>query len=227
VESSFEYVFLFLIFFIAHLVSALYSPIQDCDEVFNYWEPTHYLNHGYGMQTWEYSPVYAIRSWLYIGLHAIIIAVGRLLPFISKTAEFYFLRVTLACVCAICETTFFNIIAKTLNRRIAYFFTIIVIFSPGTFHAVTAYLPSTFAMYCNMLGVAAFMNWRGGLRTAQGIFWFAIGGIWGWPFASVLALPFFIEELCLAFANGALIGLLLRCSDGVMKSAIALVISTF
>ncbi|KAK5015443.1 mannosyltransferase, partial [Cryomyces antarcticus] len=48
----------FYVFLAAHTLAALYSPIQDCDEVYNYWEPTHYLNHDYGMQTWEYSPDY-------------------------------------------------------------------------------------------------------------------------------------------------------------------------
>ena len=33
--------------------------------VFNYWEPLHYLHKGYGFQTWETSPQYAIRSWAY------------------------------------------------------------------------------------------------------------------------------------------------------------------
>jgi alpha-1,2-mannosyltransferase len=37
--------------------------------VFNFWEPLHYLDRGYGFQTWEVSPVYAIRSWTYIILH--------------------------------------------------------------------------------------------------------------------------------------------------------------
>ncbi|CAH1756269.1 10413_t:CDS:10 [Entrophospora sp. SA101] len=46
---------------IARLTAALYSNVSDCDEVYNYWEPTHYLQYGYGMQTWEYSPTYAIR----------------------------------------------------------------------------------------------------------------------------------------------------------------------
>lgn len=49
-------------------------------------------------------------------------------------------------------------------------------------------------MYTSLLGAAAFMNWRGGLRTAQGIWWFALGGILGWPFAAALAAPFLIEE---------------------------------
>lgn len=61
-------------------MAALFAPIQDCDETFNYWEPAHYLSHGYGLQTWEYSPEYAIRSWLYIVLHAIPGNFRRLLP---------------------------------------------------------------------------------------------------------------------------------------------------
>lgn len=27
--------------------------ITDCDETFNYWEPMHYMIHGFGLQTWE------------------------------------------------------------------------------------------------------------------------------------------------------------------------------
>lgn len=52
--------------------------------VFNYWEPTHYLSHGYGLQTWEYSPVYAIRSWAYVGLHTLLSRGFSELPNLSK-----------------------------------------------------------------------------------------------------------------------------------------------
>jgi alpha-1,2-mannosyltransferase len=52
--------------------SALYRILDDCDEVYNYWEPTHYLLQGYGRETWEYSTDYKIRSWAYIFIHAII-----------------------------------------------------------------------------------------------------------------------------------------------------------
>lgn len=54
---------------IARLVSVACNIIHDCDEVFNYWEPLHYLLYGYGMQTWEYSQQYALRSYLYLLLH--------------------------------------------------------------------------------------------------------------------------------------------------------------
>src|SRR6266536_5422879 len=77
----------FYVFLATNLLAAIYAPIQDCDETFNYWEPTHYLSHGYGLQTWEYSPEYAIRSWLYIAIHALIGSFRRLLPFPTKVGK--------------------------------------------------------------------------------------------------------------------------------------------
>lgn len=38
--------------------------------VFNYWDPLHYLVHGKGFQTWEYSPEFSIRSYFYLLIHA-------------------------------------------------------------------------------------------------------------------------------------------------------------
>jgi|SRR5579862_6297585 len=79
--------FIFSLLLLPRLLAAQYSLIGDCDEgngsrwrptkgtVYNYWEPTHYLVHGFGFQTWEYSPVYAIRSWSYIALHGSLIKV--------------------------------------------------------------------------------------------------------------------------------------------------------
>ncbi|KAI1804225.1 glycosyltransferase family 22 protein [Daldinia bambusicola] len=186
------------IFLFANLLSALFAPIQDCDETFNYWEPTHYLSHGYGLQTWEYSPEYAIRSWSYIGLHAIVGNIRRILPQTTKLSEFYFVRYVLAFVCSLCQVLLYRVISFTLNPRIGLFFLIATVTSPGNFHASTAYLPSSFAMYTAMLGAAAFMNWMGGIKTSLGIWWFAVGGILGWPFASALCAPFLIEEAMLA-----------------------------
>lgn len=77
----------FYLFLGANLIAALFAPIQDCDETFNYWEPTHYLSHGYGLQTWEYSPDYAIRSWLYIAFHAVLGNIRRLLPQSNKVGH--------------------------------------------------------------------------------------------------------------------------------------------
>ena len=67
------------------MLSAAYSNVSDCDETFNYWDPVrachtsqplphhevmvtqlHYLVHGSGQQTWEYSPLYGLRSYAYL-----------------------------------------------------------------------------------------------------------------------------------------------------------------
>ncbi|KAI9746234.1 MAG: mannosyltransferase [Claussenomyces sp. TS43310] len=214
----------FYVFFIANLLAAMFAPIQDCDETFNYWEPTHYLSHGYGFQTWEYSPHYAIRSWTYIALHAIIGNLRRLFPRPNKVAEFYFVRYALAFICAICQTQLFRVINNILNPRIAIFFLMAMISSPGMFHASAALLPSSFAMYTTMLGMAAFMNWRNGLKTAQGIFWFAVGGILGWPFSVALSGPFLLEELAFAIMSNkdALIDAIMRFMRGTVASLLVL-----
>ena len=44
----------FFLLVVARLTSAVFNIVHDCDEVYNYWEPLHYLLYGYGMQTWEY-----------------------------------------------------------------------------------------------------------------------------------------------------------------------------
>ncbi|KAH7016789.1 family 22 glycosyltransferase [Ilyonectria destructans] len=215
-------------FLAAGLVSAWFAPIQDCDETFNYWEPTHYLSHGYGLQTWEYSPDFAIRSWLYIGLHAIVGNVRRLLPQSTKVGEFYFIRFGLALGCALCQTILFMVTSTTLNSRIGIFFLIATVLSPGNFHASTAFLPSSFAMYMVTLGAAAFMNWRGGLRTSLGMFWFAVAGIFGWPFAAALCAPYLFEEgiLVLFGDKAALFAAFIRVGRGV-ASALVLLFADF
>lgn len=191
----------FYVFLVSHVIAAFYSPIQDCDEVFNFWEPTHYLNHNYGFQTWEYSPVYAIRSWAYTGLHASITALSTLIPGmdlpLGHKAQFYLLRGVLAAACASCETRLFTKISQVLNPRVAILYLMITATSPGFFHASIAYLPSSFAMYFVMLSTAAFMDWRGGIRTAQGVFWMAVGAFMGWPFAAAMIIPFAVEEALL------------------------------
>lgn len=112
----------------------------------------------------------------------------------TQLGEFYFVRYVLAAICALCQTIFYRVISLTIHPRIGVLFILATVLSPGNFHSATAYLPSSFTMYTGMLGAASFMNWRGDLRTASGIAWFATGAIIGWPFAGALILPFVLEE---------------------------------
>ena len=78
-------------------------------------------------------------------------------------------------------------------------------------------------MYTTMLGMSAFMDWSGGPRTAQGIMWFGIGGIVGWPFATALIMPFIVEELVLASLSREGIEVFRRFLDGTVRSLLVLV----
>lgn len=130
-------------------------------------------------------------------------------------------------MCALCQTQLFRVISITLNPRIAMFFLMANIFSPGMFHASASFLPSSFAMCTTMLGIAAFMNWRGGLKTAQGIFWFATGGILGWPFSMALSGPFLFEEVVFASMSSgdAVADVFMRFLRGTVGGLLVLVSS--
>lgn len=45
-----------------------FPMLQDCDEVYNYWEPLHYLVYGSGQaqQTWEYAHEFALRTYAFV-----------------------------------------------------------------------------------------------------------------------------------------------------------------
>ncbi|KAI4246678.1 MAG: hypothetical protein L6R42_009832, partial [Xanthoria sp. 1 TBL-2021] len=221
VEPAIPTIAVFYAFLLVNTLAAAFVPIQDCDEVFNYWEPTHYLNRGSGLQTWEYSPEYTIRSWLYIVIHAIVGKLGTL--FSSRTtAEFYFIRLALGAICAACESRLFSVICKTFNARVGIIFGIVMATSPGMFHASVAYLPSSFSMYMTMLGMAAFMDWRGGLKTGMGIMWFGIGAILGWPFSGALIIPLLAEDFALSLMTGDISEIVYRYLDGVIRSLLVL-----
>ena len=214
----------FGIFAVANTISAIYSPIQDCDEVYNFWEPTHYLDRGYGFETWEYSPDYAIRSWTYAAMHAMVAAFGRIgLLVATKAFQFYFLRFVLGLVCAGCEARLYAEVSRTLNARIGLFFTIIMLSSPGMFHASVSYLPSTTTMYTTMMGTAAFLDWRGGANTPQGIFWIGAGAVMAWPFAGALIFPYLAEEGLLAYYTGTWRDLGTRIVYGNSRTALVLI----
>ncbi len=207
----------FCVFLSVNLLASTYAPIQDCDEVFNYWEPTHYIFHGFGLQTWEYSPEYAIRSWLYALIHAIPSKIAA--AFVSnKVFEFYFVRGVLGLVCAGCETRLFSTISRTMNPRIAVIFLLAMVSSSGMFHASVAYLPSSFAMCTAMMGAAAFMFVKNGLKTTEGIVWFGIGATIGWPFSAALILPFIPDELAYLKRTADINGVAARVLGGVLRT---------
>ncbi|KAI0068066.1 asparagine-linked glycosylation 9 protein isoform a [Artomyces pyxidatus] len=198
-SPSFSLAFRMLL--LIRVTAAMYSNIQDCDEgkLFNFWEPLHYLDKGYGFQTWETSPVYAIRSWAYISLYYI---PARLLDTVihesGKRPAFFMVRAFLALTSSACEAKLYATVKDKINNRVARYMLFMMVTSAGMWNAATALLPSSFAMYTNALAFSfAFVppSSRDNKRTLKATLLFATGAIVGWPFALALAIPFVFEEL--------------------------------
>ncbi|KAI9202641.1 Alg9-like mannosyltransferase family-domain-containing protein [Polychytrium aggregatum] len=179
------------------LIAATPSTITpaDCDEVFNYWEPTHYLQYGWGLQTWEYSPVYAIRSWSYVQMHAWAGMILETFVTSNKLQIFILIRSLLGAACAYSEASLYSSVADHLSPEIGWYLLLILLASTGMFISSTAFLPSSFAMYLATLAFARSFHRPSRTRTLSVLLILATGTIFGWPFCGALALPFLVEDV--------------------------------
>lgn len=130
----------FVFLMIARYYSASYNIIHDCDEVFNYWEPLHYLLYKSGFQTWEYSSEFALRSYLYLLLHA---AVGGPSFWFygagfSKVQVFFTLRLALGFLSAVTEATLVAVVTRRYGARMGMYTLGILCISSGCFNASTS-----------------------------------------------------------------------------------------
>lgn len=189
---------------VVRALSARLNIIHDADETFNYWEPLHFLLHNTGFQTWEYSPVYAIRSWTYILVHALPLLPNKLsslagTALITREQEFYVVRVLLGSFSACVEGYFVHVIQDVLGPGIAWMTISGLLGSTGMFNASTALLPSSFAMYFTTLGLAFSLHKRSLAATVT----FGIGVVLGWPFVFLLFIPILLLSLWEGIGNAA------------------------
>ncbi|KAF4113562.1 alpha-1,2-mannosyltransferase ALG9 [Onychostoma macrolepis] len=194
----------------ARFCAALLSNISDCDETYNYWEPTHYLLYGTGMQTWEYSPAYAIRSYAYLWLHALPACFHAKILQTNKVLVFYFLRCMLAFTCCVCELYFYKAVCKKFGLHVGRLLLAFLVLSAGMFCSSAAFLPSTFCMYST---VVAMTGWFQG-RPSLAVLGIAAGAIVGWPFSALLGIPIafdllFLKKKWKSFITWTLVALLL------------------
>ncbi|XP_055377743.1 alpha-1,2-mannosyltransferase ALG9 [Condylostylus longicornis] len=175
----------FKVFLSARFCSAIWAYISDCDETFNYWEPLHYIIYGHGLQTWEYSPQFALRSYTYLMLQGVPGWIYNKIFEPSPLLIFYFTRCMLALVCAVIERYFYKAVAREFGIHIARLWLIFQLFSVGMFISSTALLPSSFSMYFGTAALAAW--WLQNYNLA--IFFIAISALLGWPFAALVGLP--------------------------------------
>ncbi|KAF9055820.1 asparagine-linked glycosylation 9 protein isoform a [Panaeolus papilionaceus] len=192
------------ILLLVRVTGAMYANIGDCDEVFNFWEPLHFLDQGSAFQTWELSPKYALRSWAYLLLHILPPRIGRVFLPGDKRAAFFALRIFLAGISGLVEAAMYRTILTKINERVGRYFFFMMLFSAGMWNATTAFLPSTFAMHTFALAFSyalAPASLANNKRTLAATLLFATGAIVGWPFALAIAIPFVFEELFIYSAD--------------------------
>ena len=155
-----------------------------------------------GMQTWEYAPQYALRTYAYLvpmaalsKMYELILSVlpgsflsilGRSLslPYVSaKPLQFCMLRSTLAAMTALSELNLSSALSRTISPTVAAFFLIASLSSAGMFHAAPAYLPSAHVMSCWMCSAAAQLRGNDAVAIALGL---VAVQAFGWPFSAVL-----------------------------------------
>jgi alpha-1,2-mannosyltransferase len=92
----------------ARICASIWSHISDCDETFNYWEPLHYLLYNKGLQTWEYSPEFALRSYTYLMIHGVPAWIYKQIFEPNPMLIFYFIRLLLGLASAGAEVYFYK-----------------------------------------------------------------------------------------------------------------------
>lgn len=185
------------------LYCALYMIISDCDETFNYWEPLNLIARGFGKQTWEYSPAYAIRSYVYLIPYYIVTFPLRDYDFLASAnlppyAFFYYIRIVALCgFTSFTEYKLFRSVRRNFSPYVGNWFLFFSTVSAGMSHAGVALLPSSFAMNWATLATASVLDVISVENTTSvvcpsvfAIFSFLLGGLVGWPFALALGVPF-------------------------------------
>lgn len=163
------------------------------------------------MQTWEYAPQYALRTYAYLLPMAgvakvyqslldslptsLIEELQRLLMLAgasnattamgsaNKPLLFAILRSTLASISSYAELSFLQSIHDTISPNLAYWTAFVQLTSAGFFHANQAYLPSSSVMILWQLSISNQFQDRHGWSIFWGLL--AVLAV-GWPFCAVL-----------------------------------------
>uniref|UniRef100_A0A5S6Q9A6 Mannosyltransferase n=1 Tax=Trichuris muris TaxID=70415 RepID=A0A5S6Q9A6_TRIMR len=177
-----------LVFF--RMFAALMSPITDCDEVFNYWEPLHFLFHGTGLQTWEYSPTYAIRSYALLLVLKPAFWLCKMFN-VAKRTEFYVVRACLALYSAFGDVCLSNMLQCVFSRKLADYVRWMQVFAAGMFISSPALLPSSLSM---SLTTYAYASWLVDCNL-YAVLCVGLSVLLCWPFAALIGFPIALEML--------------------------------
>ncbi|KAK9046446.1 hypothetical protein V6N11_052333 [Hibiscus sabdariffa] len=156
-------------------MSATTNIIHNCDEVFNYWEPLHYLLYKSGFQTWEYSSRFALRSYLYIVFHEVVGRPASWLFAYEKVRVFYAVRIFLGLLSVISDATLVIAVSRKYGKYLAFYALAMLCLASGCFFASTSFLPSSLSMYAMSLSSGLFLL----DKPAQAVAVAAVGVILG------------------------------------------------
>lgn len=183
-------------------MSSTSNIIHDCDEVFNYWEPLHFLLYKSGFQTWEYSSQFALRSYLYLVLHEIVGRPAAWLFSEDKVRVFFAVRLFLGFLSVATETVLVVALSRKFGKRLGTYTLAMLCLTSGCFFASTSFLPSSFSMYAVSLSSGLFLLEKPALAVAVA----AAGVILGWPFSILVFLPVTLYSLRIKFKEAFLAG---------------------
>ncbi|MED6169975.1 mannosyltransferase [Stylosanthes scabra] len=183
-------------------MSASSNIIHDCDEVFNYWEPLHFLLYKTGFQTWEYSSQFALRSYLYLLFHEVVGRPASWLYAEEKVQVFFAVRLFLGLLSVITETVLVVALSRKYGKRLASYALAMLCLTSGCFFASTSFLPSSFSMYAMSLASGLFLLDKPAASVAVA----ATGVILGWPFSILAFLPVTLYSLSRKFNRAFIAG---------------------
>ncbi|XP_057752746.1 dol-P-Man:Man(6)GlcNAc(2)-PP-Dol alpha-1,2-mannosyltransferase [Arachis stenosperma] len=183
-------------------MSASSNIIHDCDEVFNYWEPLHFLLYKTGFQTWEYSSQFALRSYLYLLFHELVGRPASWLFAEEKVRVFVAVRLFLGLLSVITETVLVVALSRKYGKRLASYALAMLCLTSGCFFASTSFLPSSFSMYAMSLASGLFLLDKPAASVAVA----ATGVILGWPFSILAFLPVTLYSLSRKFNRAFIAG---------------------
>eukprot|EP00929_Paragymnodinium_shiwhaense_P072117 TRINITY_DN36608_c0_g1_i4.p1 TRINITY_DN36608_c0_g1~~TRINITY_DN36608_c0_g1_i4.p1 ORF type:complete len:577 (-),score=73.54 TRINITY_DN36608_c0_g1_i4:97-1827(-) len=200
------------------LTAAYKTMIADCDETFNYWEPMHFLAFGRGFQTWEYSPQYALRSYMFLLPYAAVAYSAE--SVLGRPAAFFVTRAFQACAATLAEAAFVAAVRKRFGQATAVTTVLLLAASPGNWAASVALLPSSVAMLLVCLVWALWL-----LNRFELAIFFGLGTvIVVYPFTGLLFVPLGFHAL---FAKGPVKALLAALMSGMFWCMASLFIDSY
>ena len=164
------------------------------------------------MQTWEYAPQFAIRTYAFISPFLI---VGQTLKYLllTKFAIFVGIRCAIAFVAAISHTFLINSFNSMLSEEYSFIFFIFFVTSPGIFFSSSSLLPSSICSSLVSLSVGYWFRKKDELCILFG----CIAVLWsGWPFVGLIFAPLGLHILYRRFMYNGMYSVLYILTTGVV-----------